>query len=184
MACAALDGPASARYADLVGRDDESRLTLTLERSTGHHDSIEPGLEPDIPRLADELAEALDRHHDEERERGISLVGPHRDDVHLDLAGLPAKTHASQGEAWSVALALRLASRELLSNELGDPITLLDDVFAQLDDDRRRRLAAWCEGCEQVVVSTAVAEDVPLPARRLHIVDGHVHSGSDGGGIS
>lgn len=180
MACAALDGPASARYADLVGHS-ESRLALTLERSTGHHDSLEPGSEPDIPQLADELADAIERRHDEERERGISLVGPHRDDVHIDLAGLPAKTHASQGEAWSVALALRLASRELLASELGDPITLLDDVFAQLDDDRRRRLAAWCEGCEQVVVSTAVAEDVPLPARRLHIVDGHIHPPTDRG---
>jgi DNA replication and repair protein RecF len=99
-----------------------------------------------------------------ELERGITLVGPHRDDLVLLLGTLPAKGYASHGESWSYALALRLASIELLRNETrsGDPILILDDVFAELDAGRRERLAAMVKNNEQVLITAAVAEDVPV----------------------
>lgn len=98
-----------------------------------------------------------------ELERGITLVGPHRDDLVLLLGTLPAKGYASHGESWSYALALRLASIELLRNETrsGDPILILDDVFAELDAGRRQRLATMVKSNEQVLITAAVAEDVP-----------------------
>jgi DNA replication and repair protein RecF len=98
-----------------------------------------------------------------ELERGITLVGPHRDDLVLLLGTLPAKGYASHGESWSYALALRLASIELLRNETrsGDPILILDDVFAELDAGRRERLAAMVKNNEQVLITAAVSEDVP-----------------------
>jgi len=113
-----------------------------------------------------------------ELERGITLVGPHRDDVVLLLNGLPAKGYASHGESWSFALALRLASAELLRRDstTGDPVLVLDDVFAELDRLRRERLAAAIGGFEQVLVTAAVLEDVPEPltARIVHIDAGHI----------
>jgi DNA replication and repair protein RecF len=98
-----------------------------------------------------------------ELERGITLVGPHRDDLVLMLGDLPAKGYASHGESWSYALALRLASIELLKTETrsGDPILILDDVFAELDAGRRSRLAELVSTNEQVLITAAVAEDVP-----------------------
>ncbi|MEY4423909.1 MAG: hypothetical protein RLZZ258_1012 [Actinomycetota bacterium] len=98
-----------------------------------------------------------------ELERGITLVGPHRDDLVLMLGTLPAKGYASHGESWSYALALRLASIALLRTETrsGDPILILDDVFAELDAGRRERLAAMVADNEQVLITAAVAEDVP-----------------------
>jgi DNA replication and repair protein RecF len=112
-----------------------------------------------------------------ELERGLTLVGPHRDDLLLRVRGLPVKGYASHGESWSVALALRLASAELLraQSQLGDPVLILDDVFAELDADRRSRLAALVEGYEQVVVTAAVEEDVPPPcARAVRVVAGTI----------
>jgi len=98
-----------------------------------------------------------------ELERGITLIGPHRDDLVLMLGDLPAKGYASHGESWSYALALRLASAKLLSAEskTGDPVVILDDVFAELDSGRRDRLASLVAGNEQVIITAAVAEDVP-----------------------
>ena len=102
-----------------------------------------------------------------ELERGITLVGPHRDDLLLMLGTLPAKGYASHGESWSYALALRLASIELLRKETrsGDPVLILDDVFAELDAGRRERLAAMAQQNEQVLITAAVAEDVPKELR-------------------
>lgn len=98
-----------------------------------------------------------------EMERGITLVGPHRDDLVLMLGSLPAKGYASHGESWSYALALRLASIALLRAETrsGDPVLILDDVFAELDAGRRQRLAAMVLENEQVLITAAVAEDIP-----------------------
>lgn len=183
MACAALAEPTAARYAELAGvSGDGLGVRLRLARSTGQAEALEPGTEPDVERIADELRAAIQQRAEEERERGMSLVGPHRDDVQLELDGMPAKTHASQGEAWSLALALRLASRELL-REVGDePVMLLDDVFAELDTDRRQRLAAWCDQCEQVLITAAVGDDVPVAASRLEVSAGRIHSRvADGG---
>ena len=92
-----------------------------------------------------------------EVERGVSLVGPHRDDVVLTLGALPAKGYASHGESWSFALGLRLAAYELLRHDLGDdPVLILDDVFAELDSGRRERLATLVADCEQVLITAAV----------------------------
>lgn len=98
-----------------------------------------------------------------EMERGITLVGPHRDDLVLMLGSLPAKGYASHGESWSYALALRLASIALLRAETrsGDPVLILDDVFAELDAGRRKRLAEMVLENEQVLITAAVAEDIP-----------------------
>jgi DNA replication and repair protein RecF len=113
-----------------------------------------------------------------ELERGITLVGPHRDDLVLMLGTLPAKGYASHGESWSYALALRLASIALLRAETrtGDPILILDDVFAELDAGRRARLAGMVAGNEQVLITAAVAEDVPeeLIATVFHVKHGEV----------
>jgi DNA replication and repair protein RecF len=114
-----------------------------------------------------------------ELERGITLVGPHRDDLVLLLGDLPAKGYASHGESWSYALALKLASAELLKSEskTGDPIIVLDDVFAELDAGRRDRLAELVSENEQVFITAAVAEDVPssLKATVFEVENGVVN---------
>jgi DNA replication and repair protein RecF len=106
----------------------------------------------------------------------VSLVGPHRDDLVLSLGDLPTKGYASHGESWSFALALKLAAYDLLRAEGDDPILILDDVFAELDRDRRDRLAELVGGAEQVLVTAAVAEDVPetLDGARFDVMDGKV----------
>ena len=104
---------------------------------------------------------ALERVERDELRRGITLVGPHRDDLVLLLGGHPAKGYASHGESWSMVLALRLASFVLLRSEGDDPVLILDDVFAELDTTRRDRLAEMVVGAEQVVVTAAVADDIP-----------------------
>jgi len=112
------------------------------------------------------LLEAMAHLRGKEIERGVSLVGPHRDDVELYLDDLPAKGYASHGESWSLALGLRLASYELLKadddwHEADEPVLILDDVFAELDVRRRDRLAELIAPAEQVLITAAVAEDVP-----------------------
>ncbi|MEZ0053718.1 DNA replication and repair protein RecF [Mycobacterium sp. MAA66] len=107
--------------------------------------------------LLDELA----RRRSAELERGVCLVGPHRDDLELRLGEQLAKGFASHGESWSMALALRLGAYELLRAEGSDPVLLLDDVFAELDTSRRRALAGVAESAEQVLVTAAVADDIP-----------------------
>jgi DNA replication and repair protein RecF len=123
------------------------------------------GLEhPDAAGVAEcrqALELALTRRRDAELERGMCLVGPHRDDLELNLGDQPAKGFASHGESWSMALALRLAAYELLRTEGGEPVLILDDVFAELDNSRRRALATAVAGAEQVLVTAAVAEDIP-----------------------
>ena len=96
-----------------------------------------------------------------ELERGMCLVGPHRDDLELRLGDQPAKGFASHGESWSMALALRLASYELLRTEGSEPVLILDDVFAELDSARRQALAGVAADAEQVLVTAAVGEDIP-----------------------
>ena len=136
---------------------------------------------PDREQIATLFREKLDRLRPKELERGITLVGPHRDDLVLILGSLPAKGYASHGESWSYALALRLASLEILKAEskLGDPILILDDVFAELDADRRNKLAELVQGNEQVIITAAVIEDVPenLMAKRFSVVAGEITNG-------
>lgn len=124
------------------------------------------------------FASKLEQVRNKELERGITLVGPHRDDLVLMLGQLPAKGYASHGESWSYALALKLAALELLKQEsrLGDPILILDDVFAELDKTRREKLSELVQGNEQVIITAAVIEDVPqsLVAARYKVLAGVV----------
>jgi DNA replication and repair protein RecF len=121
---------------------------------------------------------ALSRRRRKELERGITLVGPHRDDLVLELNSLPARGYASHGESWSFALALKLASAILLRREssTGDPVLMLDDVFAELDESRRARLAAAVRDFEQVLITAAVLDDVPeaLTGNTIHISRGTI----------
>lgn len=129
--------------------------------------------------LQQALLTELARRRNAELERGVCLVGPHRDELELALGDRPVKGFASHGESWSMALALRLASYELLRSEGAEPVLLLDDVFAELDAARRRALAGVAAGAEQVLITAAVAEDVPADwqARHVHIA---VHEGDEG----
>ena len=107
------------------------------------------------------MRDALQQARPGELERGVCLVGPHRDELELRVGELPARGYASQGESWSLALALRLAAYELLRADGEDPVLILDDVFAELDAGRRDRLAILVAGAEQVIVTAAVTADVP-----------------------
>lgn len=117
----------------------------------------------ELQKVPEIYREKLAAVRGKELERGITLIGPHRDDLVLMLGDLPAKGYASHGESWSYALALRLASAKLLAAEskTGDPVVILDDVFAELDAGRRERLASLVADNEQVIITAAVAEDVP-----------------------
>ena len=124
--------------------------------------------------LYEQLMAALADARKQETERGVTLVGPHRDDLLLKLGQLPAKGYASHGESWSYALALRLASYDLLRAEGNEPVLILDDVFAELDTGRRERLAELVAPGEQVLVTAAVDDDVP------HVLAGTRYTVSDG----
>ncbi|MFE3591885.1 DNA replication/repair protein RecF [Streptomyces niveus] len=138
------------------------------------------GADPQAPRSREELyaqlMAALAGTRKQEIERGVTLVGPHRDELLLKLGQLPAKGYASHGESWSYALALRLASYELLRAEGNEPVLVLDDVFAELDARRRERLAELVAPGEQVLVTAAVDDDVPdiLAGVRFTVADGTV----------
>jgi DNA replication and repair protein RecF len=115
----------------------------------------------------------------QERVRGASLIGPHRDDLHLHLGDFPAKGYASHGESWSMAIALRIASYTLLKSEGADPILILDDIFAELDVARRRQLAAVTQLAEQTIITTAVEGDLPpeLESAKFYVTPGLVEKG-------
>ena len=115
----------------------------------------------DRAALADGLRQALERSRPAELERGVCLVGPHRDELELRIGELPARGYASHGESWSLALGLRLAAYDLLRSGGEDPVLILDDVFAELDEGRRERLARLVSDAEQVLVTAAVPADVP-----------------------
>lgn len=173
-----------ANYKAIAKSNNEPKMFI---RSSINGASVNEGEEPegseylettDREQIARLFRETLERTRPKELERGITLVGPHRDDLVLILGSLPAKGYASHGESWSYALALRLASLEILKAEsrLGDPILILDDVFAELDSDRRAKLAELVLGNEQVMITAAVIEDVPeaLSAKRFSVVAGEI----------
>jgi DNA replication and repair protein RecF len=140
--------------------------------SIAYHASVEVEPDrPDVDLLRIALLEKMAARRDAELERGVCLVGPHRDDLELRLGEHPAKGFASHGESWSMALALRLAAYELLRAEGSDPVLLLDDVFAELDTARREALAAAAASAEQVLVTAAVLDDIPRDwdAERINI---------------
>jgi DNA replication and repair protein RecF len=146
-----------------VAGDDRGAAAIEYRRS---FDSPEPGdhaaSHGERVRGADQaLREALLEVRQSELDRGVCLAGPHRDELEMTIRGLPARGYASHGESWSLALALRLASFDLLRAGREDPVLILDDVFAELDVGRRERLAALVAGAEQVLVTAAVPEDIP-----------------------
>ncbi|MFC5176275.1 DNA replication/repair protein RecF [Nocardioides taihuensis] len=168
-------GKAYQAVARGAGRDDaevEYRASFELPPAAQTAGDLEPA-------LLDELT----RRRNDELDRGVCLVGPHRDELVLTLGNgetrLPVKGYASHGESWSFALALRLASYDLLRAEGDDPILVLDDVFAELDSGRRDQLAELVAGAEQVLVTAAVDADVPaaLAGTRYVVADGTVLRG-------
>ena len=164
----ALTGPVDTTYRRIADRPEP--VCLTYRSSTGTHvvgDSGE-GV-PDRDRLAAELRAAQEDAARDEVQRGVTLVGPHRDDLELAIGPLSARAHASQGEAWSLALALRLATYDVLADVGDHPVVLLDDVFSELDARRREQLAAACREWPQVLVTAAVQADVPLEGRYVDV---------------
>ena len=158
----------SAAYADIAPTNSE--VTATYKS----------GLELTAEMSRDELTEAmitgLQERRTDEIQRGVCLVGPHRDDVLLMMGPMPAKGYASHGESWSLALALRLGSFQLLRDDAVEPVLVLDDVFAELDSTRRERLASSVVSAEQILVTAAVGADVPtaLAGRRYRVAAGEV----------
>jgi DNA replication and repair protein RecF len=162
-------------YAQVAYREvskAQGELGLAYRSSLG--DAMPPTADREV--LAAVLLSELAKVRPQEVERGVSLVGPHRDELLLTLGELPVKGYASHGESWSTALALRLASYELLRSDGGEPVLVLDDVFAELDTGRRERLAGLVEQAGQVVVTAAVPGDVPeqLVGSRYDVHDGAV----------
>jgi len=140
----------------------------------------DPGLPDDAVGLEAIMLKALAGVRASELDRGVCLVGPHRDDLALSIGGLPARGYASHGESWSLALALRLASFALLRDGREDPVLLLDDVFAELDAGRRDRLAGLVADGEQVLITAAVPADVPavLTGPRFNVCAGVISHAS------
>ena len=136
----------------------------------------EPSDEPSADVLRDAFVTDLSARLEDEFRRGVTLVGPHRDELELELDGFPVKGYASHGESWSMALSLRLAAAEVLRDDDVDPIIILDDVFAELDTHRRRHLADMVHTSTQVFVTAAVAQDVPqeLDGARFTVEKGRV----------
>jgi DNA replication and repair protein RecF len=152
-----LREPVASAYTHLAPTGGEARLDYRaswLDRSP-------LGEVSERDQLALALTAALERVERDERQRGMTLVGPQRDDLVLLLGEHPAKGYASHGESWSMVLALRLGSFTLLRQDGDDPVLVLDDVFAELDTTRRTQLAAMVQDAEQVLVTAAVAEDIP-----------------------
>ncbi|MTD56139.1 DNA replication/repair protein RecF [Amycolatopsis pithecellobii] len=171
----------SAAY---LGVAPDSRPAIISYRSSlgeglPHGYGKSDGERADPEKLTDILLNALTEVRQAELDRGVSLVGPHRDELELVLGDAPAKGYASHGESWSFALSLRLGSYELLRSENGEPVLLLDDVFAELDRRRRARLAEVAAAAEQVLITAAVDEDVPeeLSGTRFTVSNGEVRHG-------
>jgi DNA replication and repair protein RecF len=179
-----LAQPLAGAYAAIAGADHDPRLDWALSIRSADPEA-DPASAPgdDATPTADRFRAALAAARTAELERGVTLVGPHRDDLVVRIKGLPVRGYASHGESWSTALALRLASAELLRarSALGDPVLVLDDVFAELDADRRSRLAAVAASYEQTIVTAAVEEDVPaaLRARTVRIEAGTIRESAD-----
>jgi DNA replication and repair protein RecF len=168
----------SKAYADIAptNNDAAAEYRASVDLDFPHH--AEDGPVPGAlrSRLSAALAAGMTQRRAEEIQRGVSLVGPHRDDIALSLGMLPARGYASHGESWSFALALRLGSFHLLRADGVEPVLVLDDVFAELDSIRRERLASGVRMAEQVLVTAAVGADVPelLAGRRFRVAEGEV----------
>lgn len=160
-----LRGPAAHAYEEIGG--SPRKLDIEFLASQGNCP-----VGGDLATIAGELKEILASSRMKEAERGVNLFGAHRDDLKLTLGGMPVKGYASHGETWSVALSLRLGAFELLSRNGDTPILILDDVFAELDSSRRAGLTRMITEAEQVLITAAVADDVP---QELHAQVHAVH---------
>ncbi|PRY67964.1 DNA replication and repair protein RecF [Glaciihabitans tibetensis] len=193
-----------AAYTSIAGADHAAKLSWSLsifgsDRGDGAGSTLATGFTPGAgePSGTGSIAgdsfvtisaadagiafrDSLARLRRAELERGLTLVGPHRDDLVLSLNALPARGYASHGESWSFALSLKLASAAVLraQTQSGDPVLILDDVFAELDENRRIRLADAVDGFEQVLITAAVQGDVPprLAANVVQIRAGRIVS--------
>jgi DNA replication and repair protein RecF len=174
-----------AAYTAIAGADHGAELssTLSILGSDRDGDSIQGSVSDPVVTIsaadaADAFRDSLVRLRRAELERALTLVGPHRDDLVLSLNALPARGYASHGESWSFALSLKLASAAVLraQTQSGDPVLILDDVFAELDENRRIRLADAVDGFEQVLITAAVQGDVPprLAANVVQIRAGRI----------
>ena len=185
---AELSPEVASAYTSVAGEDHHATLSSQLSifgggsgADTAEEDAETSGLSRGRLTAADAAAafrDALARRRRDELERGTTLVGPHRDELVLELNSLPARGYASHGESWSFALSLKLASAVLLRRDssTGDPVLMLDDVFAELDEARRARLAAAVRDFEQVLITAAVFDDVPeeLTGNTVHISRGTI----------
>ena len=193
---AALQPYAAAAYEQVSSGQGEAHIAYRSSVAAALEDGSDAvgaqGETQTVETLETQLLEAMASLRSKEIERGVCLVGPHRDDLVLTLGSLPAKGYASHGESWSFALALRLASYRLLTDGApeaagsllwspdwgpdGEPVLLLDDVFAELDVRRRDKLADLVAGANQVIITAAVPEDVPaqLSGLRLDVYNGQV----------
>ena len=160
-----LRGPAAHAYEEIGG--SPRKLDIEFLASQGNCP-----VGGDLATITGELKEILASSRMKEAERGVNLFGAHRDDLKLTLGGMPVKGYASHGETWSVALSLRLGAFELLSRDGDTPILILDDVFAELDSSRRAGLTRMITEAEQVLITAAVADDVP---QELHAQVHAVH---------
>lgn len=153
-----------------------SRNLAALAYQSSSLGEIDLAAPPVRAELAATLLDRMRQRRIEEAARGVCLVGPHRDELVLTLSDLPARGYASHGESWSLALGLRLASFQLLRADGVEPVLILDDVFAELDELRRERLAGLVADAEQVLITAAVAADVPpsLAGRRYLVSSGAV----------
>ncbi|MEX2324579.1 MAG: DNA replication/repair protein RecF [Nitriliruptoraceae bacterium] len=169
-----LAEPIARHYQFLSGRPE--RIGVSYVSTISEESNADATAMPlsdrsiDPATITEQYRAAIARRAVDEIRRGTTLVGPHRDDVELRIGDLAARGYSSHGEAWSLALALKLATVDLLT-EVGDrPVVLLDDVFAELDEHRRQQLAHMCQDYDQVLVTAAVAADVPLDGHYVTVV--------------
>ena len=134
------------------------------------------GLSTDIDANTQILTDRQKDLARQEIERGASLIGPHRDDLHLQIGDFPAKGYASHGESWSMAISLRIGSYNLLKSEGAEPILILDDIFAELDTARRQQLTSVTKMAEQTFITAAVESDLPteLLSTKYYVTPGLV----------
>ncbi len=154
----------------------EFGTTISGDTEPLHLNYLNSWLSPetkDIKEIENLFRAELENRNKDEIDRGLTLVGPHRDDLNIQLSDMPAKGYASHGQSWSIAIALRLAAFKTLREHDDDPILILDDVFAELDERRRNRLISIISDVEQTLITAAVLEDIPkgLPSHQLLLED-------------
>lgn len=164
------------QYARLAGIKDTKKAHIsyksTIEEWLPSNNSL-----PELSAVKAAFQQALAQKQTQEIARGVTLIGPHRDDMEVTLGDLPARGYASHGESWSLALSAKLAAFSLLRTDIGsDPVLILDDVFAELDEKRRERLAESIADAEQTLITAAVSDDIPscLDAHRIPVTLGQV----------